>query len=83
MSSKTSDVLVVCLLFFLAQQLACAQEQPPAIQTVPQNAALVLEISQPKALLEPLLKVDVAELAETLSGNRSNPKLQEFKGVVA
>ena len=52
MSQKLKLVLALTLPLFVAQSTMAAQTLPPAIQWIPQDAVISLEVSQPKALLE-------------------------------
>ncbi len=76
-----------CSLVFLGPVLAsqclfAVEESPPVLQSIPQTAAVVVNVSRPEALLDPALKLDFAQLSDSLTGGRPNPKLQEFRGVI-
>ena len=52
MFQKLTLVLALTLVAFVLQGTMVGQTLPPAIQWIPQDAVIVLEVSKPKALLE-------------------------------
>jgi hypothetical protein len=79
--------LLVCglaLPVLAVQPAGSAEGLPPASRWVPEDAALVLEASEPMTLLEPLLSPDLAKTFTALASNQeSNLKLQQLQGIVA
>ena len=61
-----------------------AEELPPVNRWLPPEAPVVIEVSQPLALLEPLLSPDAAQAAAGLPvDEKGKLKLQQFQGIVA
>jgi hypothetical protein len=60
------------------------EELPPLAQWVPADAPIMVEVSEPMALLGPLLNPEFGKSVTTeLENGKANLKLQEFQGVVA
>ena len=85
MSQRLGLILALILLVFAAQNTMAAQTLPPAIQWIPQDAVISLELSQPKALLE-LFAGEKATAAITAlpvyQKLASTPKFKEFLNLI-
>ena len=85
MSQRLGLILILILLVFISQNTMAAQTLPPAIQWIPQDAVISLELSQPKALLE-LLAGEKATAAITAlpvyQKQASTPKFKEFLNLI-
>ncbi|MHC4721032.1 MAG: hypothetical protein ACYSYT_11255, partial [Planctomycetota bacterium] len=85
MSHRLGLILVLILLVFITQNTMAAQTLPPAIQWIPQDAVISLELSQPKALLE-LFAGEKATAAITAlplyQKQASTPKFKEFLNLI-
>ena len=85
MSQRLGLILALILLVFAAQNTMAAQTLPPAIQWIPQDAVISLELTQPKALLE-LLSGEKATAAITAlplyQKQASTPKFEEFLNLI-
>jgi hypothetical protein len=85
MSHRLGLILTLILLVFIAQNTMAAQTLPPAIQWIPQDAVVSLELSQPKALLE-LFAGEKATAAITAlplyQKQASTPKFKEFLNLI-
>ena len=85
MSQRLGLILILILLVFVAQNTMAAQTLPPAIQWIPQDAVISLELSQPKALLE-LFAGEKATAAITAlplyQKQASTPKFKEFLNLI-
>jgi hypothetical protein len=85
MSKRLGFILVLMLLVFAAQNTMAAQTLPPAIQWIPQDAVISLELSQPKALLELFVgeKATAAITALPLYQKQvSTPQVKEFLNLI-
>ncbi|MHC4642408.1 MAG: hypothetical protein ACYS32_12260, partial [Planctomycetota bacterium] len=85
MSQRLGLILALILLVFVAQNTMAAQNLPPAIQWIPKDAVISLELTQPKALLEFLSgeKATAAITALPLYQKQvSTPKFKEFLNVI-
>jgi len=75
---------VLALPVLVVQPAGLAEGLPPASQWIAQDAALVFEVSEPMALLEPLLSPELAKSVTALLDNQKpNPKLEQVQGLVA
>lgn len=85
MSQKLVLVLALTLAAFMLQTTMAGQTLPPAIQWIPQDAAIVLELSEPRALLE-VFTNDKATAAVTAlplyKEQASKPKFKEFLNII-
>lgn len=85
MSQKLVLVLALTLAAFMLQTTTAGQTLPPAIQWIPQDAAIVLELSEPRALLE-VFTNDKATAAVTAlplyKEQASKPKFKEFLNII-
>ncbi|HUS72936.1 MAG TPA: hypothetical protein VMY06_07690, partial [Sedimentisphaerales bacterium] len=85
MSQRLGLILALTLPLFVAQSTMAAQTLPPAIQWIPQDAVISLEVSQPKALLE-LLAGEKATAAVTslpiYKKQASTPQFTEFLNLI-
>jgi len=60
------------------------EDLPPVAQWIPADAPIMVEVSEPMALLGPLLSPEFGKSVTTeLENGKANLKLQEFQGVVA
>lgn len=84
MLSKALALSGFSLLPLLTLPPVLATDLPPANQWIPQEAAVVVEVAKPLALLDPLLSPAVATAVTNLStGQKPNLKLQQLQGMVA
>jgi hypothetical protein len=61
-----------------------AWAQPSAVQWIPADAPVVVDISAPLALLSPMLEPDLGKsLAAALTTVNADPKLQQLQGLVS
>ncbi len=85
MSQKLGVILALTLAVFSAQNTMAAQSLPPAIQWIPQDAVISLELTQPKALLE-LFAGEKATAAITAlplyQKQASTPQFKEFLNLI-
>ncbi|MBA7681971.1 hypothetical protein ES703_90316 [subsurface metagenome] len=85
MSKKLVLVLALTLAAFMLQTTMAGQSLPPAIQWIPQDAVIVLELSEPRALLE-VFTNDKATAAITAlplyQEQASKPKFKEFLNII-
>ncbi|MGB2809353.1 MAG: hypothetical protein WBC22_16545, partial [Sedimentisphaerales bacterium] len=85
MSQKLGLILTLTLAVFAAQNTMAAQSLPPAIQWIPKDAVISLELTQPKALLE-LLSGEKATAAITAlplyQKQASTPKFKELLNLI-
>ncbi|MHC4543775.1 MAG: hypothetical protein ACYTDW_10895 [Planctomycetota bacterium] len=85
MSKRLGLILTLTLAVFAAQSTMAAQSLPPAIQWIPKDAVISLELTQPKALLE-LLSGEKATAAITAlplyQKQASTPKFKEFLNLI-
>jgi hypothetical protein len=85
MSQRLGLILTLTLAVFAAQSTMAAQSLPPAIQWIPKDAVISLELTKPKALLELLSgeKATAAITALPLYQNQaSTPKFKEFLNLI-
>lgn len=86
MLKKSLLLLTLALPAFLTPPAAPAADLPPATQWIPQEVVAFVEISDPKALLEPLLKPELAQFVDGLPAyqkQKSTPQFWGFLTVVA
>ena len=85
MSQKLVLVLALTLAAFMLQTTTAGQTLPPAIQWIPQDAVIVLELSEPRALLE-VFTNDKATAAITAlplyQEQASKPQFKEFLNII-
>jgi hypothetical protein len=85
MSKRLGLILTLTLVVFAAQNTMAAQSLPPAIQWIPKDAVISLELTKPKALLE-LLSGEKATAAITASPlyqkQASTSKFKEILGLI-
>ena len=85
MSQKLVLVLALTLAAFMLQTTTAGQSLPPAIQWIPQDAVIVLELSEPRALLE-VFTNDKATAAITAlplyQEQASKPQFKEFLNII-
>jgi len=85
MSKKLVLVLALTLAAFMLQTTMAGQTLPPAIQWIPQDAVIVLELSEPRALLE-VFTNDKATAAVTAlplyQEQASKPQFKEFLNII-
>lgn len=85
MFQKLTLVLALTLVAFVLQGTMVGQTLPPAIQWIPQDAVIVLEVSKPKALLE-VFTNDKATAAVTAlplyKEQASKPQFKEFLNII-
>ena len=85
MSQKLVLVLALTLAAFMLQTTTAGQTLPPAIQWIPQDAVIVLELSEPRALLE-VFTNDKATAAITAlplyKEQASKPQFKEFLNII-
>jgi len=85
MSKKLVLVLALTLAAFMLQTTMAGQTLPPAIQWIPRDAVIVLELSEPKALLE-VFTNDKATAAITAlplyQEQASKPQFKEFLNII-
>ena len=85
MSRNLALVLVLTLAAFMPHTTAAGQTLPPAIQWIPQDAVIALEVTRPKALLEAFTN-DRATAAITAlplyKQQVSKPEFQEFLNII-
>ena len=85
MSQRLGLLLALMLPVFMVQSTMAAQTLPPAIQWIPQDAVISLELSQPKALLE-LFAGEKATAAITAlpiyQKQASTPKFKELLNLI-
>jgi len=85
MSRNLALVLVLTLAAFMPHITAAGQTLPPAIQWIPQDAVIALEVTRPKALLEAFTndKATAAITALPLYEQQvSKPEFQEFLNII-
>jgi len=85
MSQKLVLVLVFTLAAFMLQTTMAGQTLPPAIQWIPQDAVIVLEVFEPRALLEVFTndKATAAITALPLYKEQvSKPQFKEFLNII-
>jgi len=85
MSKKLAFILALILAAFMLQTTTAGQSLPPAIQWIPQDAVIVLELSEPRALLE-VFTNDKATAAVTAlplyKEQASKPQFKEFLNII-
>ncbi len=85
MPKRLGLILTLILAVFSAQSTVAAQSLPPAIQWIPEDAIISLELTQPKALLE-MLSGEKATAAITAlplyQKQATTPKFKEFLNLI-
>ncbi|MEJ2705847.1 MAG: DUF3352 domain-containing protein, partial [Sedimentisphaerales bacterium] len=84
MSEKLRPLLILTFAA-LTLQTATAQSEPAAIQWIPEDAVISVELSRPRALLDLFASDKAIEFIASLpvyQQQASNPKFTEFLGVV-
>ncbi len=85
MSQKLVLVLALTLAAFMLQTTMAGQTLPPAIQWIPQDAVIVLELSEPRALLEVFTNDEATAAVTALplyQEQASNPQFKEFLNII-
>jgi hypothetical protein len=85
MSQRLGLLLALILLVFAAQKTMAEQSLPPAIQWIPKDAVISLELSQPKALLEFFTGEKATAAITALPAYQkqaSTPKFKEFLNLI-
>jgi hypothetical protein len=81
-SALATPVALVLLLF-----VACpvhGGDLPPVAQWLPADVPMMVEVSEPMALLDPLMTPEFSQSVTTaLENGEPNPKLQQFQAIVA
>ena len=86
MSKTLRPILILILAAMVLQTTMGAQPLSPAIQWIPQDAVISLELSRPRALLDLFAGEKAIEFITSLPAYQkqaSNPKFKEFLGIVA
>jgi len=86
MSRKLVLVLAFTLSAFMLHSKATGQTLPPAIQWIPQDAMIVLEVSRPKELLEVFTNDKATATVSALplyKQQASKPKFIEFLNIIS
>ncbi len=86
MFRKLVLVLALALAAFVLETSAMGQTLPPAIQWIPQDAVIVLEVTKPKALLEVFCNDKATATITALPLYKqqiSKPQFQEFLNIVS
>jgi hypothetical protein len=86
MSRKLVLILALTLAALTSHATATGQTLPPAIQWIPQDAVIVLEVTRPKALLEAFCNDKATATITALplyKQQASNPKVQEFFNIIS
>ncbi len=85
MSRKLTLILILTLAVFSMYNTASGQILPPAIQWIPQDAIIVLEVSKPKALLELFTNDHAIAAIKELPLYKQiaiQPQFQEFQNII-
>ncbi|NQT01838.1 MAG: DUF3352 domain-containing protein [Planctomycetes bacterium] len=85
MSRKLVLVLALMLAAFMSHTSAAGQTLPPAIQWIPQDAVIVLEVTRPKALLEVFTNDKATATVTELplyKEQASKPQFKEFLNII-
>jgi len=86
MSRKLLLVLALALVAFISETSAVGQTLPPAIQWIPEDALIVLEVTRPKALLEAFCNDEATASITALplyKQQASKPQFQEFLNIIS
>ena len=86
MSKKLKPILIPMLALLMFQTAMAAQSLPPAIQWIPQDAVISIELSRPRALLDLFAGEKAIKFITSLpvyQKQASSPKFKEFLGVVS
>jgi hypothetical protein len=86
MSRKYSLILVFTLTALISHTAAAGQTPPPAIQWIPQDAVIVLEVTRPKALLDVFTNDKAIASIKALpiyKQQASKPKFNEFLNIIS
>jgi hypothetical protein len=86
MSRKLAFVLTLLLTALISHATAAEQTLPPAIQWIPQDAVIVLEVTKPKALLEVFCNDKATATITALPLYKqqvSKPQVQEFFTIIS
>ncbi|MHC4146946.1 MAG: hypothetical protein ACYSUD_19520, partial [Planctomycetota bacterium] len=85
MSVRFRPALTLMLAVLMLQSVAAGQTMPAAIQWVPRDAVVSLELARPKALIDLLAGEKAIAAITALPAYReqaSNPKFQEFLNII-
>ena len=77
--------LLLALPVFLLSPFGNAEPLPPISHWIPSNSVVMLEITRPELLLNPVFDPELAQFVVTLPAylaQQDNPEFQEFQGVV-
>jgi len=86
MSKKLKPILIPMLALLMFQTAMAAQSLPPAIQWIPQDAVISIELSRPRAMLDLFAGEKAIKFITSLpvyQKQASSPKFKEFLGVVS
>lgn len=75
--------LSLLLLLVVAYSIR-GEDLPPVAQWIPADVPIMVEVSEPKAFLGPLLSPELGKsVTAAVENGKTNPKLQQFQAVVA
>jgi hypothetical protein len=86
MSRKHLLILVFTLTALISHTAAAGQTSPPAIEWIPQDAVIVLEVTRPKALLDVFTNDKAIASIKALpiyKQQASKPKFNEFLNIIS
>jgi hypothetical protein len=85
MFTRVGPLSSLTLLLFVLPTWTTAQTPPPAVQWIPQDAVICLQVTRPKVLLDLLAGKEMTQAITSLplyQGQLSQPKFKEFLGVI-
>ena len=85
MSEKLAFILALALSVFVSHTTMATEALPPATQWIPQDAVILLELSQPKALFELLAGEEMTETITALplyQKQASSPQFEELLNLI-
>ena len=82
MFAKFRLVMILMLAVFVFQSVSVGQTLPPAIQWIPQDAVISLELAQPKALLDLLTGEKTSAFVEALPAYQELESTPQFQQVL-
>ncbi len=82
MFAKFRLVLILMLAVLVLQSVSAGQTLPPAIQWIPQDAVISLELTQPKALLDLLTGEKTSAFVEALPAYQELASTPQFQQVL-
>jgi len=80
--AKFRLVMILMLAVFVFQSVSVGQTLPPAIQWIPQDAVISLELAQPKALLDLLTGEKTSAFVEALPAYQELESTPQFQQVL-